>query len=371
MGLTKRKDGYYAEFAVAENDGILTLAIGGKLKRWKIGPVTLRLAKCQEAIIKAGLLRGKKIEKAEKGFAFRSWANTYLGLEEVRTLRSYKDRKWIVPLLVEHFGDRVLPDITPVLIESYREKRLNSGVSVATVNYEHAILKHLLGIAERRELIPSNPAKKVRLTDPHNERDRVLTEDEWERLYAAAKLHIKPIILIAYQLGLRKGEITGLTWDQVDFKNGFIRLRGEDTKNGESRNVPLTPEVRSALADLSRVRRLDTNRIFFGKHGPLGVVHHAFRQAVKQAGIMNLRFHDLRHCAATNLRRAGVDTITAMKIIGHKSERVHRRYNSVGEADLTQAAVKLNTYLSNTVITPANPTHKKATHNPEVVALAT
>ena len=117
MGLTKRKDGYYAEFAVAENDGVLTLAPGGKLKRWKIGPATRHVAKCQEAIIKAGLLRGKKIEKAEKGSTFRSWANTYLGLEEVRSLRSYRDRKWIVALLVEHFGDRALPDITPVLID--------------------------------------------------------------------------------------------------------------------------------------------------------------------------------------------------------------------------------------------------------------
>ena len=60
-------------------------------------------------------------------------------------------------------------------------------------------------------------------------------------------------------------------------------------------------------------------------------------------------------CAATNLRRAGVDTVTAMKIVGHKSEKMHRRYNSVNEHDLTTAAGKLNTYLiaaSNTLITP-------------------
>ena len=87
-------------------------------------------------------------------------------------------------------------------------------------------------------------------------------------------------------------------------------------------------------------------------------VHHAFRQAVKQAGIKNLRFHDLRHCAATNLHRAGVDTITAMKIIGHKSERVHRRYNSVAERDLTQAATKLHTYISN-----SNTRYLRETHD--------
>ncbi|MSR23711.1 MAG: hypothetical protein EXR96_01280 [Nitrospiraceae bacterium] len=67
-----------------------------------------------------------------------------------------------------------------------------------------------------------------------------------------------------------------------------------------------------------------------------------------------LRLHDLRHCAATNLRRAGVDTMTAMKIIGHKSEQMHRRYNSIKSEDLHEAAAKLQRYRANTVITLAS-----------------
>jgi len=77
-------------------------------------------------------------------------------------------------------------------------------------------------------------------------------------------------------------------------------------------------------------------------------IKRAFRTAVRKARIEDLRFHDLRHCAATNLRRAGVDTVTAMKIVGHKSERMHRRYNSIAESDLLNAADKLNTYLTPT-----------------------
>ena len=65
-------------------------------------------------------------------------------------------------------------------------------------------------------------------------------------------------------------------------------------------------------------------------------VHHAFYAACRRAGIEGLHIHDLRHCAATNLRRAGVDTVTAMKIVGHKSEKMHRRYNSVEEHDSRQ-----------------------------------
>ena len=64
-----------------------------------------------------------------------------------------------------------------------------------------------------------------------------------------------------------------------------------------------------------------------------------------EAGVIGFRFHDLRHCAATNLRRAGVDTTTAMQIVGHTSPQMWKRYNHIQEIDLTQAANKLGKYL--------------------------
>jgi integrase len=94
--------------------------------------------------------------------------------------------------------------------------------------------------------------------------------------------------------------------------------------------------------------------VFVYQRFPMREVKTAFRTACKRAGIENLRFHDLRHCAATNLRRAGVDTTSAMQIIGHKSPYMWKRYNTVADSDLVAAANKLQTYLSNTVITPAD-----------------
>ena len=67
--------------------------------------------------------------------------------------------------------------------------------------------------------------------------------------------------------------------------------------------------------------------------------------------ITGLRVHDFRHTASTNLRRAGVDTVTAMKIVGHKSDRMHRRYNTIEQEDLQKAAQRLHNYMANTVIT--------------------
>jgi integrase len=81
-----------------------------------------------------------------------------------------------------------------------------------------------LSLAERRGLIEVNFAKKVRMPDPKNERDRVLSEEEWNQLYDHAGTRLKPVLLIAYYLGMRLGEILNLTWEQVDLQRGFITL---------------------------------------------------------------------------------------------------------------------------------------------------
>ena len=206
----------------------------------------------------------------------------------------------------------------------------------------------------RKRLLSINPATLLPIPNAHNERDRVLTAKEWERLYAAAAPHLKPILLTAYHLGQRLGEILNLTWDRVDLQRGIITLRAIDTKTRKPRRIPITPPVKAALVELSKVRDLAHKHVFVYQRNPVREIRTAFKTACKKAGIQNLRFHDLRHCAATNLRRAGVDTTTAMQIIGHKSPHMWKRYNTVAEGNLIAAANKLNTYLSNTVITPAD-----------------
>jgi integrase len=146
----------------------------------------------------------------------------------------------------------------------------------------------------------------------------------------------------------------------VDLQRGVLRVLGAKCKTGEGRTIPLTSEIKDMLSELSKVRHLNTNHVFLYDGQPIDRVKRSFKTACRKAEIADLRFHDLRHCAATNLRRAGVDTLTAMKIVGHKSEKMHRRYNSVSEEDLTKAAGKLNTYLSNTLITPAELSHQPA-----------
>ncbi|WP_447984255.1 tyrosine-type recombinase/integrase [Nitrospira sp. Nam74] len=109
----------------------------------------------------------------------------------------------------------------------------------------------------------------------------------------------------------------------------------------------------AAAGDISKVRSLTTYECFYTREHRSNEYSELSEQRTG-IGILHLRVHDLRHCAATNLRRAGVDTATAIKIVGHKSEKMWKRYTAIEEKDLTNAAWELNTYFQlNTLITPA------------------
>jgi integrase len=354
MGLTKRPDSYYVEFRVIDSaDGkALVLASGvpgARKKRWKVGCLNKTVAREMESAIKTRLLLGQESSESAKPVLFKEWAKTYLDLEAVKMLRSYRDRVEIMERqLVPYFGAKILSEIRPADVESYRgqrTKRNGAKASPQTINNDHIVLKHALNVAIRRGLIASNPAARVPMPNPQNERDRVLTEEEWARLHQVAKPHLKPILILAYQLGQRMSEVVGLTWDRVDLKRGFITLRSIDTKTKKARQVPMTPDVKATLQGLAKVRSLATRHVFLYKREPLRDFRTAFRTAMTEAGVNGFRFHDLRHCAATNLRRAGVDTTTAMQIVGHTSPQMWKRYNHIQEIDLTQAANKLGKYL--------------------------
>jgi len=358
----------------------------GRLRRWKVGSRNRGYARDQEAVIKTKLLAGQmlspSLERAQ-AVTFWEWAETYLGLEEVRKLATYEDRKLKVGHLVEFFGDRPLASITSEDVAIYRAQRVRYpmtrcggcqkllgkavcpvcgwkrqdrplSVSVQTVNHDHTALTHMFNVAKspRFKLVVDNPASHVEKPDPRNERNRIVSAEEWALLRKTGAPHLLRFLTIAYMVGPRKGELLKLEWSDVDMRRREFTLR--KTKNGETRVVPMTPDVYETFVELHKERRLDTNRVFLYNGRPWKNPRTAFAAACRRAGITGLRLHDLRHTASTNLRRAGVDTMTAMKIVGHKSEQMHRRYNTIQPEDLHEAAQKLQKYTANTVITLAS-----------------
>lgn len=186
----------------------------------------------------------------------------------------------------------------------------------------------------------------MKLEKENNARDRVLTPEEFARLQHHSSPHLQAINLIAYQSGMRRGEILNLVWDRVDFKEGLIRLKAEDTKTKEGRLIPLTPELTALLRSLYKVRYLQKPHVFLVQGKSLQSIKTAFNAACRRAEIEGFRFHDFRHTALTNMRRAGIDHLTIMRISGHKTMEIFKRYNSFQIPDLKEAAHRFNTYIT-------------------------
>jgi integrase len=181
-----------------------------------------------------------------------------------------------------------------------------------------------------------NPVQGVKALKENNERDRILSLEEYIRLLAHCPEHLKPIVNLAYYTGMRRGEILGLTWGQVNLKEGFIKLTHEDTKTNEGRLVPLNKE----LIDMFRAlpHGLPHVQVFNHLGKPVRSIRESFTLACRKSGVEGLTFHDLRHTAINNWRLQGHDYFRIMAATGHKTMTVFKRYNTVSKEELKSLA---------------------------------
>jgi len=305
-------------------------------------------------MIKTDLMKGR-IMNGEDGQpkTFRFLATQYLQLADMKRQVSYSWKQTVIAnRLLPVFGHKVLSGITTTQIEAYRDKRRlapglqGTPLKVSSLNRDLALLKHLFSYAVREGWVEKNPVSRMKLEKENNARDRILDPEEFTRLQAHSAPHLQAVNLMAYQSGMRLGEILHLTWERVDLKGNVIRLKAEETKTHEGRLVPLTPELTALLKDLYKVRYLGEDHVFLVKGHSVNSIKTAFNAACRRAGIQGFHFHDFRHTAVTNMRRAGIDHLTIMKITGHKTLEVFQRYNSFLESDLREAASRFNTYLT-------------------------
>jgi integrase len=306
----------------------------GQRRRERIGPNEEASEQRLREVLSART-EGRFVKKSpEAKTTFKDLAQWYLELEEVKSKKSYRRDKLSVKCLSEMFGNRLLKDITPALVEKYRQKclaettRHKKTTRPATVNREIACLKTIFSKAMKNGKAERNPAQGLKMLKENNERDRLLSPEEYVRLLAHAPAHLKPLLKLAYHTGMRQGEIMGLTWGQVDLKEGFILLRPEDTKTDEGREVPLHPDLVEMFKAMPR--GLPRVRVFTLQ----GFPRDAFIKACKEAGIENFTFHDLRHTYINNRRLEGHDYFRIMAASGHKAMSVFKRYNKVSREEL-------------------------------------
>jgi integrase len=168
----------------------------------------------------------------------------------------------------------------------------------------------------------------------NNVRMRILTLDEFQSLYENCPAYLKPVVEMAFFMGMRRSEIIKLTWGEVDLKAGFVRSKEPRTKTKVARAVPIHPRVKAALDGLPR--GIHTDPVFLLDEKPFDEFRRSFKSACRAAGIAGFNFHDLRHCSLNNLRLSGNDYFRIMAVSGHKTMSCFKRYNLVTEEELSQ-----------------------------------
>lgn len=266
------------------------------------------------------------IEPRRENIGFRAFSQIYLKDYIMLTRRNFQSDVYRLKKLTDCFQDTKLRAITPLMVERFRASRLKAGNTKSTTNRYLALLKRMFNIAVEEGYLEENPVKKVKLySEKDNLKERILTEQEERKLMEASSKHLKSILIVALNTGMRLGEILSLQWSQIDFNTRRISV--ENTKSGKTRfaevNTPL-------LGELLELRSRDSRGpyLFFNpKTGkPLSTVKTAFKASCRRAGIEGLRFHDLRHTFATRLVKKGIDLITVKALLGHSTVKITERY---------------------------------------------
>ena len=238
--------------------------------------------------------------------------------------RGYAQDRLRLLAILREFGGHPAASITPQEIERWLT---GNGWSAGTINRFRATLSLVfrLGIANRRT--ESNPVKLVRRKKENNGRVRFLSADEERSLRAVLKSgypqHM-PELDVALNTGLRRGEQYSLTWNDVDFATRLLSV--SQTKNGETRHIPLNAVALSAFHQLHQ-KLSGEGYVFTNRQGDrLLKGRHRFEPAVREAGIKNFSWHCLRHTFASRLVMAGVDLRTVQQLMGHKTIQMTIRY---------------------------------------------
>jgi integrase len=235
------------------------------------------------------------------------------------------------------------------LVSRYITKRLKEPRSSrGTVHKELAALGRMLTLAVHAGRLPSKPHLPTLKLD--NVRKGFFSDDEVRAVLAKLPDWYAPAIEFTWRTGWRIGEVKSLTWAQIDWNAGTVRLEVGTTKNREGRVFPFAASP--SLVALLRAQRERTDAwqrhhgqivpwVFWRDGKKLADHRDTWNTACKRAGLPGKLVHDLRRTAVRNLERAGVSRSVAMKLTGHKTEAVYRRYAIVAEADLFEAVRKL------------------------------
>lgn len=287
--------------------------------------------------------------------------------EDVLPKMRGKSAKPALRLLREEFGKLSLAGLQSAQVAAFRDKRAKAGKAASTIRKEINLLSKIINLASKEWGYPIaiNPCSMVsRPSEADSARDRRLLEGEEKLLLAAAKKkgkHHLALVRLAIETGTRLGELLHLEWGDLDLKSKVATIRGieingvQQTKNKDkSRLVPLSPAAVAAIGTLQgkgKVKTLEVGRLFPWSNSdsftkPWRALVAAGRKEYEEAGgkdsaiLRDLRFHDLRHEAASRLAQL-LEMHHLQKLLGHKTPAMTSRYYQQSKDDVSALAARL------------------------------
>ena len=230
--------------------------------------------------------------------------------------------------------------------------RRKRPMSPSTVVRYMASLSHALNIAMKDwGWLEDSPMRKVSKPREPRGRERFLSDGERQALLTACKASssrwLYTVVVVAISTGMRSSEIMGLRWPRVDLVRGQLVL--QDTKNSSSRGVPLAGLALTLMQAAAKVRRIDTDLVFFGsepKKPDCAIkavdLKKPWMTAVAKAKLTDFRFHDLRHSAASYLAMNGASTIEIAAVLGHKTLQMVKRYSHLSNSHASAVVTAMN-----------------------------
>ena len=313
MSLFKRGNMWWSSFY---SDGIR--------HQYSTGTSNRRQAETIEGKLKEEINNQRfQIVQTDPDMKFGELAARFIASGSVRPHHIYH-LKFLLPF----FSETPVLRVTKPLADEFRKFRqtVNTSIKDATINRDLSVLRHILYWGVDEQLLAANPLARMKMARERRTRRQILSVAEEQPLLVAAQGHLFAMVIMALDTGMRRGEITSQLWEDTDFSQKILYVTRSKTPEGESREIPMTARLYDYLLENRKAKGLVIN--FRGRH--VRIVKRTWKTALKNAGLRNIRFHDLRHTFNTRLMEAGVLQEIRMALMGHSSgSKVHSIYTHI------------------------------------------